>query len=94
MAKSAADLSPEAIASSTFRKKVRTRDRRALFTKVRRSIFRTIFLADEVFAMSLKPVVKYAKAAQLRACKAIEFQRTGVLVPAIVLVNGCTGIFP
>lgn len=50
-ASAAADLSPAAIASSTLRTKERTRERRALFTAVRLAILRTIFFADEVFAM-------------------------------------------
>ena len=50
-ASSALFLSPDAIASSTLRTKVRTRERRALFTAVRRSILRTIFFADVVLAM-------------------------------------------
>ena len=48
----AALLLPEAIASSTLRRKVLTRERRALFTSVRRAILRTIFWADEVLAIS------------------------------------------
>lgn len=52
-ASAAAALSPDLMASSTFRRNVRTRDRRDLFTAVRRAILRTIFLADEVLAMGL-----------------------------------------
>lgn len=48
----AAAASPAAIASSTLRIKVRIRDRRAVLTVVRRSIFRTIFFADDVFAIN------------------------------------------
>src|SRR5690606_7236240 len=45
-AASAAALSPEAIASSTLRMKVRTRERRALLIAVRRSILRAAFFAE------------------------------------------------
>src|SRR6476469_4254137 len=44
-------LSPAAMASSTFRTKVRMRERRALLTCVRAAILRTAFLADFVLAM-------------------------------------------
>ena len=54
----AASLSPLAIAYSTLRIYVRMRDRRALFTSVRRAILRTAFLADGVFAIGL-PVICY-----------------------------------
>ena len=50
-AASAAPLFPDAIASSTLRRKVLTRERRALFTAVRRAILRTIFLAEDVLAI-------------------------------------------
>mgnify|MGYP007017151598 CR=1 FL=1 len=50
-AASAAPLSPDAIASSTLRRNVLMRERRALLTAVRRSILRTIFFAEDVFAM-------------------------------------------
>lgn len=45
-------MSPEAIASSTLRRNVLTRERRDLLTRVRRSILRTIFLAELVLAIS------------------------------------------
>jgi hypothetical protein len=48
----AAFASPLAIASSTFRTKVRIMLRRARLTAVRRAIFRTAFLAEVVFAIS------------------------------------------
>src|SRR3712207_3923297 len=48
----AASASPEAIASSTLRRKVRMRERRALLTSVRRAILRAAFLAEGVLAMS------------------------------------------
>ena len=47
----AADLSPDAIASSTLRIKLRIRERRAVLISVRRAILRTIFLAERVFAI-------------------------------------------
>src|SRR5882672_2320106 len=47
----AAALLPLAIASSTWRKDVRMRERRALFTSVRRAILRVAFLADLVLAI-------------------------------------------
>src|SRR5690242_13101884 len=50
-ASAAADLSPEAIASSTLRRKVRIRERRVLLTSVRRAILRVAFLADVVLAI-------------------------------------------
>src|SRR6478752_1047409 len=50
-ASAAADLSPEAIASSTLRRKVRIRERRPLLTSVRRTILRAAFLADVVLAI-------------------------------------------
>ena len=50
-AASAAPLFPDEIASSTLRRKVLTRERRALFTAVRRAILRTIFLAEDVLAI-------------------------------------------
>lgn len=50
-AKAAASLLPDAIASSTFRRKVRIRERRALFTAVRRSVWRARFLDWVVLAM-------------------------------------------
>lgn len=43
--------SPEAMASSTARQEVRMRERRALFTAVRRAMTRVAFFADFVFAM-------------------------------------------
>src|ERR1700741_2619895 len=43
--------SPDATASSKRRRKVRTRERRALLTSVRRSILRTAFLAPGVLAI-------------------------------------------
>ena len=48
---SAARLSPAAIASSTFRTKLRMRERGTLLLAVRRAIFRAAFLADVVFAI-------------------------------------------
>jgi hypothetical protein len=50
-AASAADLSPEEIASSTLRTKVRIRLRRALFMTVRRPVTRAAFFADLVLAI-------------------------------------------
>ena len=47
----AAAESPDAIASSTLRRYVRIWLRRARFTPARRSILRTAFLADGVFAI-------------------------------------------
>src|SRR6266436_2430271 len=47
----AAALLPPAIASSTWRNDVRMRERRALFTSVRRAILRVAFLADLVLAI-------------------------------------------
>jgi hypothetical protein len=47
----AAAPSPDAIASSTLRMNVRTRERRAVLTSVRRAILRAIFLAEAVFAI-------------------------------------------
>src|SRR5690606_31771964 len=47
----AASLSPLAIASSTLRRKVRTRLRRAVLILVRFSILRVAFLAEGVFAI-------------------------------------------
>jgi len=47
----AVTLLPLAIASSTLRSEVRMRDRRALFTSVRRAILRVAFLADLVLAI-------------------------------------------
>src|SRR5215469_14656976 len=47
----AAALSPRAMASSTWRSEVRMRERRALFTSVRRAILRVAFLADLVLAI-------------------------------------------
>src|SRR5260370_1217720 len=47
----AAALLPLAIASSTPRSDVRMRERRALFTSVRRAILRVAFLADLVLAI-------------------------------------------
>lgn len=52
-AASAAALSPAAIASSTLRTLERMAVRRDLLTSVRRAIWRTAFLAERVFAMSL-----------------------------------------
>jgi len=49
----AAALLPLAIASSTLRSEVRMRERRALFTSVRRAILRVAFLADLVLAISV-----------------------------------------
>jgi hypothetical protein len=49
----AASLSPDAIASSTLRTKLRMRDRGILFIAVRRAIFRAAFLADGVLAIEL-----------------------------------------
>jgi len=46
IAVTAAALSPEAIAASTFLMKVRMRDRRATFTSVRDAVWRIRFLAD------------------------------------------------
>src|SRR5262249_40030662 len=43
--------SPAASASSTWRTKVRTRERRALLTSVRRAILRVAFFAEVVLAM-------------------------------------------
>src|ERR1700757_3439144 len=43
--------SPADTASSKRRRKVRTRERRALFTSVRRAILRTAFLAPGVLAI-------------------------------------------
>src|SRR5690606_38922756 len=51
-AAAAASLSPVAIASSTLRRKVRTRERRAMLVLVRDSILRTALMAEGVFAMS------------------------------------------
>src|SRR5688572_31734114 len=48
----AASLSPEAIASSTLRMKLRMRVRGTLFIAVRRAILRAAFLAEGVLAMS------------------------------------------
>src|ERR1700722_11279635 len=48
--------SPEAIASSTLRTAVRTRERRALLTAVRRTAWRAAFLADLVLA-----IVEYSR---------------------------------
>jgi hypothetical protein len=59
----AACLSPEAIASSTLRRNVLTRERRALFTAVRRAILRTIFLAEDVLAILLHSVRSAARLA-------------------------------
>src|SRR5690606_32272313 len=50
-ASAAAALSPDAIASSTLRTKVRTRVRRALLTSVRFTAWRAAFLAELVFAI-------------------------------------------
>src|SRR5437899_911180 len=47
----AAALLPLAMASSTWRNDVRMRERRALFTSVRRAILRVAFLADLVLAI-------------------------------------------
>src|SRR5690606_22692531 len=47
----ATSLLPDASASSTLRRKVRTRERRFLLTAVRRAIFRVAFLAEDVLAM-------------------------------------------
>jgi len=49
----AAARSPLEIASSTLRIAVRTRERRALLTAVRRAIWRAAFLADFVLAIRL-----------------------------------------
>ena len=51
----AADLLPLVMASSTLRSEVRTRERRALFTSVRRAILRVAFLADLVLAIDPSP---------------------------------------
>lgn len=50
-AAAALPASPDAMASSTARQKVRIRERRALFTAVRRASRRIAFLADEVLAI-------------------------------------------
>src|SRR5919112_4256417 len=50
-ASAAAARLPEAIASSTLRTKVRTRERRERLIAVRFAILRVIFLADTVLAM-------------------------------------------
>src|SRR5919112_2613650 len=52
-ASAAAAWLPEAIASSTLRTKVRTRERRERLITVRFAILRIIFLADVVLAMAL-----------------------------------------
>src|SRR3989440_11211724 len=52
-ASSALLRSPLAIASSTLPTNVRSRERRALLTAVRRAILRGAFLADDVLAISL-----------------------------------------
>lgn len=63
----AADLSPVEMASSTCRKYVRTRERRALLTAVRREILRTIFFADDVLAMSFSFRLQAIKRERLQA---------------------------
>jgi hypothetical protein len=52
IAASAALLSPDAIASSTLRTKVRIREMRDLLISVRAAILRVAFLADEVLAIN------------------------------------------
>src|SRR5260370_34700310 len=54
----AAALLPLAIASSTPRSDVRMRERRALFTSVRRAILRVGFLAD--FVLGIDPSLGFA----------------------------------
>src|SRR5579863_10157776 len=54
IAATAAVRSPEAIASSTLRTALRTRERRALLITVRRAICRAAFLADFVLAISVR----------------------------------------
>jgi hypothetical protein len=50
-AAAAASLSPEAIASSTYRAQLRMRLRRPLLASVRRMVWRAAFFADLVLAM-------------------------------------------
>jgi hypothetical protein len=58
MAASARDRSPAVIASSTLRTAPRSRERRALLTIVRRTLWRAAFLADFVLAMFVWGFVK------------------------------------
>src|SRR5205814_5487628 len=55
----AAAASPPASASSNLRRKVRTRERRAVLTSVRRAILRTAFLEPGVLAI-LEALQTYA----------------------------------
>src|SRR4051812_36003814 len=64
-ASAAAPRSPDAIASSTLRTKVRMRLRRPRFTMVRVAILRVIFLADLVLAMGT-PSFTFADARRRR----------------------------
>src|SRR5690348_9146671 len=60
-AASAADLSPEAIASSTLRTEERMRERRAVLMSVRRAITRVALRAEDVLAIGPVSVASRAR---------------------------------